>query len=424
MKVLVIGGGGREHTIVWKLAQSPSVSCVHWTPGNAAARPGSKVVIQSVKADNVRALADLAQQEKIDLAIAGPEAPLVAGVGDEFQRRGLAIFGPSRQGAQLEGSKVFSKQFFLKHGVPTGRAVIFSDFNEALAHVRRQPKPLVIKADGLAAGKGVTVCADDHEAEQALDEAMRQKVFGESGRQVLVEECLSGPEVSVHAITDGRAYRLLVSAQDHKRALDGDHGPNTGGMGAYSPAPIFTPELEARVRTEIFDRTLAGLRAEGIPYCGVLYAGLMLTKDGPKILEYNCRLGDPETQVLLTRLDGDLAAILMAACRGGLEGVEMKWKREAAVCVVLAAGGYPGPYRKGDAIGGLEEAARLDGVHIFHAGTALHENKVVTAGGRVLGVTAIGANLRDAIHRAYQAADTIQFEGKQCRRDIAAKACP
>ncbi len=422
MKILVIGGGGREHTLAWKLAQDEQVSRIFWSPGNAAARLPQKVEICNVRADDVHALADLAVKEKVDLTVVGPEAPLVAGVADEFHQRGLRIFGPTRQGAQLEGSKVFSKQFFLKHGVPTGRAGIFSDMDEALAFARKQPKPLVVKADGLAAGKGVIICANDAEAEKALREIMEQKVFGEAGQQVLVEECLSGPEVSVHAITDGTHYKVLASAQDHKRALDGDRGPNTGGMGTYSPAPIFTPELESRVRKEVFDRTLEGLKADGIPYCGVLYAGLMLTKDGPKILEYNCRFGDPETQVIFTRLENNLASVLSAACDGKLGSVDLRWKSDAAVCVVIAAGGYPGNYRKGDVIDGLDDASRCDGTQVFHAGTTLKDGRIITTGGRVLGVTALGKNHRQAVDHAYGAVKKIRFEGMQYRRDIAAKA--
>lgn len=422
MNVLVIGGGGREHALVWKLAQSGCVRRILWAPGNPSATVSAKVELRPTKMEDIAGLADLAEREAIDLTVIGPEGPLVSGLGDELRRRKLRAFGPSRDGARLEGSKVFSKRFFLKHGVPTGRAEIFTAFKDALAYARAQPKPLVIKADGLAAGKGVIICSNDAEAERALREIMEAKIFGAAGQQVLVEECLTGPEVSVHAITDGKTYRLLASAQDHKRVFDGDRGPNTGGMGTYSPAPIFTPELERRVRAEVFDRTLAGLRADGIPFCGVLYAGLMLTPDGPKILEYNCRFGDPETQVILPRLKNDLAAVLLAACDGNLESITLEWRSEAAVCVILAAGGYPGSYSKGDSIRGLEAAATQKETHVFHAGTALAGNHVVTAGGRVLGVTALGKDLREAVARAYHAADMIQFEGRHCRRDIAAGA--
>lgn len=422
MNVLVVGGGGREHTLVWKLAQSPKVRRLLWSPGNPAAPCEPKVEKPAVAADDLPGLVTLAESAKVDLTVVGPEAPLVAGLADEFRRRGLKVFGPGRDGARLEGSKVFSKRFFLKHGVPTGRAEAFTNFDVALAFARKQPKPLVVKADGLAAGKGVIICRDDTEAECALAQVMREKAFGDAGREALVEECLTGPEVSVMAITDGKDFRILASAQDHKRIFDRDEGPNTGGMGAYSPAPIFTPELEKRVRTEVFERTLAGLKAEGIPFCGVLYAGMMLTPDGPKILEYNCRFGDPETQVVLPRLKNDLAEVLLAACEGRLGKVALDWTPEPAVCVVLAAGGYPGAFRKGDPISGLDTAAAKPDASVFHAGTALKEGKVVTNGGRILGVTALGPTLRDAVDRAYAAADLIAFDKKHCRRDIAARA--
>jgi len=422
MKVLVIGGGGREHALVWKLAQSRSVKRILWSPGNPAAQAGPKVETHCVKVEDINGLVDLAEKSRVDLTVVGPEKPLVAGVSDEFQRRGLKIFGPTRQSARLEGSKVFAKQFFLKYGVPTGQAGIFSDCSKAIQYARQQPKPLVVKADGLAAGKGVIICQNDSEAEGALRQIMEEKVFGDAGRQVLVEECLSGPEVSVHFITDGRGYHVLAGAQDHKRALDGDQGPNTGGMGAYSPAPIFTSEMEARVRREIIERTLDGLRGEGMPYCGVLYAGLMLTPDGPKILEYNCRLGDPETQVILPRLQGDLAQICLAACDGRLDSVKPRWRSDSSVCVALAAAGYPGSYRQGDVIRGLDRVSKQEKVCVFHAGTSLLNGEVATSGGRVLGVTALGANLKSAVERVYRAVDQIQFEGKHFRRDIAAKA--
>jgi phosphoribosylamine---glycine ligase len=422
MKVLVIGGGGREHTLVWKLSQSPSVTQILWSPGNPAATSDPKVQFHSIPVENIQGLADLAQQEKIDLTVVGPEIPLVLGISDEFQKRGLTIFGPTKRAAQLEGSKVFSKEFFLKYKIPTGKAEIFTDFEVALKYAKSQPKPLVVKADGLAAGKGVIICRDDQEIAQALSEIMQKKVFGESGQRVLIEECLSGPEVSVHAITDGSSYQLLASAQDHKRALDHDLGPNTGGMGTYSPAPIFDTQLEKQVRVEIFDRTIAGLKAEGIPFCGVLFAGLMITEDGPKILEYNCRFGDPETQVILPRLQNDLAEVLLATCRQQSNKIQLTWKNESAVCVVLAAGGYPGSYKKGDVIQGLDAASQSQGVQVFHAGTTLKDKQVVTSGGRVLGVTALGSGIKQAIERAYGAADKIQFKEKHYRRDIAARA--
>jgi phosphoribosylamine---glycine ligase len=422
MNVLVVGSGGREHALVWKFAQSPSVQRVLWAPGNPAAKVSEKVQIRNVPAEDIQGLLQLAKSEKVDLTMVGPEAPLVLGIGDLFRKEGLAIFGPNKDGAQLEGSKVFSKKFFLKHKIPTGRAEVFTKFSEAAAYAKKQPKPIVIKADGLAAGKGVIICKDDAEAEKALEDILKKKVFGDAGSQVLIEECLSGPEVSVHALTDGKSFKILASAQDHKRALDGDHGLNTGGMGAYSPAPIFTEEIYHRVHKEIFERTLQGLKAEGISYCGVLYAGLMLTKEGPKILEYNCRFGDPETQVILTRLEADFANVLLSATQGKLGEVEMNWKEEPSVCVIMAAGGYPGSYNKGDEISGLESLDSRSDVQVFHAGTALKDGKVVTAGGRVLGVTALGKDLHDAVRSVYSAVDLIQFQNRHFRKDIAAKA--
>jgi len=422
MKVLVIGGGGREHAIVWKLSQSSSVDRIFWTPGNPAAKVAAHVSIPSLNTNDFSALADFAKKEHVDLTVVGPEAPLVAGISEIFQNRGLAIFGPTKAGAQLEGSKVFSKEFFLKHKIPTGRARAFSNYEEALAYSKMQPKPLVLKADGLAAGKGVVICVQQEEVQSHLAQIMKERIFGEAGQKVLIEECLTGTEVSIHAITDGKSYQMLPSVQDHKRVFDHDEGPNTGGMGTYSPAPIFTPALEERVRREVFDRTLTGLREEGVPYCGVLYAGLMLTPEGPKILEYNCRFGDPETQVLMMRLKSDLGQALLAACRGELDRVRLDWSSEAAVCVILAANGYPGPFKKGDVIRGLDAAAARPHSFVFHAGTTVNGRDVVTQGGRVLGVTARGADLREAIRRAYEAADLIQFDGKHCRRDIGSKA--
>lgn len=422
MNVLVIGGGGREHALTWKLCESPSVSKVFWAPGNPATPKHSKLEHRSIKQDDFAALIKLAKDEQIELTVVGPEAPLVAGVANEFQKNKLRIFGPTQSGAQLEGSKVFSKKFFLKHQIPTGKAEIFSELQPAIAYAQKQPKPIVIKADGLAAGKGVIICKSDQEAEQALREIMEQKIFGDAGKQVLVEECLSGPEISIHAITDGNSYELLATAQDHKRAFDGDQGPNTGGMGTYSPAPLLSPSLEKQIREEIFDRTLAGFKKDGIEYCGVLYAGLMITQDGPKILEYNCRLGDPETQVILSRLENDLAQVLKLTCDGKLKEVHLQWKSESAVCVVLAAGGYPGNYSKGDFITGLEKVSKIPLTQVFHAGTTWQNESVVTSGGRVLGVTSLGNTLNQAISSAYKAVDLIEFRGKQYRTDIAAKA--
>jgi phosphoribosylamine---glycine ligase len=421
MNVLVIGSGGREHTLAWKLCESPSVSKVFWAPGNPATSKHPKLECRPIKQDDFAALIRLVKDENVELTVVGPEAPLVAGISDEFRKHKLRIFGPTKNGAQLEGSKIFSKKFFLKYGIPTGKATLFSDLKEALQFIKQHPKPLVVKADGLAAGKGVVVCQTEAEAETAVRDRMEKKIFGEAGSQILIEECLTGPEVSVHAITDGKSYKLLPTAQDHKRVWDNDQGPNTGGMGAYSPAPLLSDELEKRIREEVFDRTLSGLQKEGIEYCGTLYAGLMLTKDGPKMIEYNCRFGDPETQVIFTRLESDLAEVLKLTCDGRLNEIELKWKPESSVCVVLAAGGYPGEYPKGDVISGLEKTSSLPGTQVFHAGTTLQNSSVVTSGGRVLGVTALGSTLKQAIASAYKAVDLIEFKGKQYRTDIASK---
>jgi len=421
MKILVIGSGGREHALVWKLAQSKLATKIFCAPGN----PGIAQLAECVPIapTDIAKLADFVQLKCIGLTVVGPEAPLCAGIVDYFQARRLRIFGPSKTGAQLEGSKVFSKKFFLKHGVPTGRAEIFTDANAARACVRSWGAPVVVKADGLAAGKGVIVAKTVAEAEQAIADIMEKKVFGAAGDQLIVEECLVGEEASVMALTDGKCFRILAAAQDHKRIGDGDTGPNTGGMGAYSPTPVIDKIPTEQLRN-IFERTLAGLQADGIDYRGVLYAGIMLTKDrGPMLLEYNCRFGDPETQVVLPRMDFDLAEACRAVADGALGEMTLNWKPEAAVCVVLASGGYPGDYAKGKLITGLDEAAKLPGVTVFHAGTKAGPNGgVVTDGGRVLGVTALGDGIAGAVSRAYEAVARIRFDGMQYRRDIAARA--
>jgi phosphoribosylamine--glycine ligase len=416
MKILVIGSGGREHALVWKLAQSKLATKIFCAPGN----PGIAQVAECVPiaATDIAKLADFVQLKCIGLTVVGPEAPLCAGIVDYFKARRLRIFGPSQAGARLEGSKVFSKRFFLKHGVPTGRAEIFTDANAARACVRQWGAPVVVKADGLAAGKGVIVAQTIEQAEQAIADIMEKKVFGAAGDQLIVEECLVGEEASVMAITDGKCYRILAAAQDHKRIGDGDTGPNTGGMGAYSPIGL---EVDAK---EIFDRTLAGLQADGIDYRGVLYAGIMLTKErGPMLLEYNCRFGDPETQAVLPRMDFDLAEVCRVTADGKLGEMTLDWKPQAAVCVVMASGGYPGDYAKGKVISGLDAAAKLPGVTVFHAGTkAGAGGGIVTDGGRVLGVTALGDGIEGAVKRAYEAVAQIRFDGMQYRRDIAARA--
>ncbi len=416
MKVLVIGGGGREHALAWKLSQSPRVSTVLCAPGN----PGMQG-IQTVPISDMHALCDLAVKERIDLTMVGPEAPLCDGIVDLFRSRGLRIVGPDREAARLEGSKAFAKAFMNRHGIPTAAAAVFTDSAAALDYVRTQSVPVVIKADGLAAGKGVIIAATIAEAEAAVRTCF-EGAFGEAGKTVVVEECLVGEEASILALTDGTCFVPLASSQDHKRIGDGDTGPNTGGMGAYSPAPVVTPELWKTIEREVLERFVRGCRAEGMDYRGVIYAGIMVTAQGPKVLEFNVRFGDPETQAVLMRLDSDLAEALVATADGKLQGVELAWSDDPAVCVVMAAGGYPGTYAKGAIISGLEGAAATGAV-VFHAGVSRNsDGRLVTQGGRVLGVTARGATLRDAVAKAYRAVDCIHWDGATCRRDIAAKA--
>lgn len=415
MKILVIGSGGREHALVWKLAQSKLATKLFCAPGN----PGIAQLAECVPlgVTDIEKLAAFALDKKIDLTVVGPEAPLCAGIADVFQSKGLRVFAPNRAASQLEGSKVFSKKFLLRHSVPTAKAEVFTDANAARTCVRKWGAPVVVKADGLAAGKGVIVAQSVVEAEQAITDIMEKKVFGAAGDQLIVEECLVGEEASVMALVDGNCYRILAVSQDHKRIGDNDTGPNTGGMGAYSPIGL---EIDA---TPVFDRTLAGLKADGIDYRGVLYAGLMLTKQGPMVLEFNCRFGDPETQVVLPRMDFDLVEACIATAEGRLDKMTLNWKREAAICVVLAAGGYPGNYAKGKPINGLAAAAKLPNVTVFHAGTKHGtDGAVLTDGGRVLGVTALGDGIAGAVKRAYEAIGHIHFDGMQYRRDIAARA--
>ncbi len=420
MKVLIIGGGGREHALVWKLAQSKRVTKLYCAPGNAGIAQQAECV--PIAATDIGQLVALAVKEQIDFTVVGPEAPLCAGIVDALQAKGLRVFGPTKRAAQLEGSKVFCKQILLQAGVPTGRAEIFEEAGKARAYLRKTGAPVVVKADGLAAGKGVIVAESVAEAEQAIGDMLERRIFGDAGKRILLEECLSGAEASVMALVDGKTFRVLASAQDHKRIYDNDAGPNTGGMGAYSPTPAVLKKHQP-VIDQVFERTLAGLRAQGIEFRGVMYAGLMLTQDGPKVLEFNARFGDPETQAVLPRLDSDLLDALEATAAGRLAEVELRWKKDAAVCVVLAAGGYPGSYQKGKPITGLKEAEALANVSVFHAGTRRGgKGAIVTDGGRVLGVTALGADIAGAVTRVYEAVERIHFDGAQYRRDIAARA--
>ncbi len=418
MKVLVVGSGGREHTLCWKLAQSRKLDELYCAPGNAGIAGIAKCV--PVSADNISELKALCKIEEIDLVVVGPEAPLVAGIVDRFQAEGLRVFGPLKDAAQLEGSKAFAKKFMAGNNIPTASFGIYQDHDKALSALGNYTFPLVIKASGLAAGKGVIICADRNEAETTLCEMMIDSRFGDAGASVVIEECLEGEEASILAITDGRDYVCLTPSQDHKRLLDGDEGPNTGGMGAYAPAPVITPDLQARIEEDILIPTLTGLEKRGSEYSGCLYIGLMITASGPKVLEYNCRFGDPETQAVLPMLKSDLLDLMVATTDGRLGDHQVEFHDGAAVTVVLASGGYPGSYEKGKPITGLDSVP--EGVIVFHAGTAEKDNQIVTSGGRVLGVTAQSESLQNALDLAYSGIDAIEFEGKFFRKDIAQRA--
>jgi phosphoribosylamine--glycine ligase len=420
MKVLVIGGGGREHAIVWKLSQSKSVDKIYCCPGNAGIADIAECIDTSQ--DDFRALLDFVKYEWIDLTIVGPEMPLSKGIVDLFEKEGRRILGPTRAAAQLESSKVFSKDLMRSHGIPTADYKVFTSYLHAEEYVKFKGAPIVIKADGLAAGKGVFVAATVDEAMDALRQIMKEKAFGKAGDRVLIEDCLRGEEASFMAFTDGKTIVPMVSSQDHKRIHNNDKGPNTGGMGAYSPAPVITGQLQEVVMEKIMKPTVRALKAEGIPYKGILYAGLMIDKGRPYVLEFNCRFGDPETQPVLSRLQSDLMEVAMAVTNERLSEIKIEWKKDPSVCVVLSAEGYPGRYKKGDPITGIEEANRLQDVHVFHAGTAFKDSDVVTAGGRVLGVTATGESISAAKKRAYEAIRKIHFRGMHYRTDIADRA--
>ena len=421
MKILVIGGGGREHALVWKLRQSPRVSEIFCAPGNAGIAQIATCV--DLPINDHAGLQEFARTNSIGLTVVGPDDALAAGIVDAFQAAGLRIFGPTQAAARLESSKVFAKDFMQRHGLPTARWGAFSTSHEALRFAETLPCPLVVKADGLALGKGVIIAQTQAEAAQAIVEIMDLRCFGEAGRQVVIEEFLIGEECSIHALVDGENYLLFPGAQDHKRAHDGDAGPNTGGMGTFSPpARLLTPELERRIRTEILDPFMAGLVKDRLRFQGMLFPGLMITSEGPRLLEFNCRFGDPETQVLLARLDSDLLELLEATLDQDLARITPRWSACSAVCVIMASGGYPGKYPLALPITGLEEAA----LHalVFHAGTKMRDGEFVTSGGRVLGVTALGADLPAARANAYAAVEKVRFEGAQFRRDIAVKGLP
>jgi phosphoribosylamine--glycine ligase len=420
MNVLVIGNGGREHALAWKIQQSPRVKRIFAAPGNAGIAAVADLV--PLAADDVAALARFARDERVDLTVVGPELPLTLGIADEFHRHGLRIFGPTREAAQLEGSKAFAKELLRRHEIPTGFFSVFADADEAVRYVSEVGVPIVVKTDGLAAGKGVFICQTVKEAEDAINEVMRTRIFGDAGERVVVEEYLEGEEVSFIALTDGRSVLPMATSQDHKRAYDGETGPNTGGMGAYSPAPIVTPALQERIVRGIMQPVVTALRDAKIDFRGVLYAGLMITESGPKVLEFNARFGDPECQALMVRLKSDLVPLIEACIDGRLAETDAEWDERAAACVVLAAAGYPGNYEKGKMIRGLDALRGWQNGFVFHAGTAQRDNTVVTNGGRVLGVTALGAGIREAVQEAYWAVEQIHWDGIQYRRDIGHRA--
>jgi phosphoribosylamine---glycine ligase len=428
MRLLVVGSGGREHALVWKLAQSPHASRIVCAPGNAGiaaerlARSGAPVECAAVGAEDVPGLLALARAERIDLTIVGPDNPLALGIVDRFEAEGQRIWGPRRDAARFESSKVFAQRFMERHGIPTAAAGTFDDARAAKRFAAELGGRCVVKADGLALGKGVLICSSAADAERAIERIMVERAFGESGARIVIQEFLEGIEVSLHALCDGRSAKLFPTAQDHKRALDGDRGLNTGGMGTYSPTPFLDEAGLADVGARILEPFLRGCEAEGIDYRGILYPGVMLTASGPRVLEFNVRFGDPETQVYLTRLESDLLELLDASASGTLERTSIAWSPLASVCVVMASGGYPGEYAKGLPILGLDEAGTLPATKVFHAGTALVDGRIVTSGGRVLGVTALGADLRAARAAAYEAVERIHFEGAHFRRDIGHRA--
>jgi len=423
MNILIVGGGGREHALAWKATQSPLADRVFVAPGNGGTAREAGVTNLTIAAEDLDGLLAFAKNQRIDLTIVGPEAPLVAGLVDRFQAAGLACLGPTQGAAQLEGSKTFTKDFLKRHGIPTAAYGSFTELEAALTYLRQVGAPIVVKADGLAAGKGVILAADLATAEAAVRDMLAGNRFGTAGHRVVIEEYLQGEEASFIALVGQGQILPLASSQDHKARDDGDRGPNTGGMGAYSPAPVVTPELHERIMAEVMGPTVAGMAAEGLPYTGFLYAGLMIGADGtPKVLEYNCRCGDPETQPILLRLKSDLVELCLAALKGHLGEMTADWDPRAALGVVMAAGGYPDDYEKGHVISGLESAALVPDTKVFHAGTALVDGQILTSGGRVLCVTALGATVGQAQARAYQAVDRIHWRDGFCRSDIGHRA--
>jgi phosphoribosylamine--glycine ligase len=418
MKILVIGSGGREHALCWKIKQSPKAAKLYCAPGNGGISALAECV--NIKADDIAGLLKFAKENQVDLTVVGPEVPLVLGIVDLFEGEGLRIFGPSKAAARLEGSKVYAKSFMKRWEIPTANYAAFTDLKPALAGLKDFILPVVVKADGLAAGKGVIICQTLEEAEAALKTIMAERVFKDAGKKVVIEEFLVGEEASILAVADGKDFLILESSQDHKRIFDNDEGPNTGGMGAYSPAPVVTPARMEEIAAKVIKPVIDGMADEEAPFKGILYAGIMVTADGPKVLEFNTRFGDPETQAVLPRLKSDLVEVMLAACEGRLAGLKLEWDPQPCVCVVMAAGGYPGDYSTGQAISGLDSVS--DGAVVFHAGTKKDGAQIVTSGGRVLGVTSLGDNIAVAIQSAYAVVEKISFDGCQYRKDIGKKA--
>jgi phosphoribosylamine--glycine ligase len=423
MKVLVVGSGGREHALVWKLSQSPVVRKLYAAPGNAGMHRRAELV--DLAPDRVKDLAEFAARQRIDLTVVGPEVPLTLGIVDEFQKKRLRIFGPSKAASQIEGSKAFAKQFMQRHHIPTASFMVFEDPGQAKTFLNSAAYPLVIKADGLAAGKGAVVCHHKDEAASTIDRMMVAQEFGRAGERVVIEKFLEGDEVTVMAFTDGKTVVPMVSSQDHKAVGDGGQGPNTGGMGAYAPTRVVDGRMMQQIQEEILEQTISGLAQEDCAFKGVLYAGLMITRQGPKVIEFNCRFGDPETQVVLPLLDGDLVEIFLSIIEGELKLANVQWREGAAACVILASGGYPGPYEKGLPITGLRAARdKTDDLFYFHSGTRWVKDHYVTDGGRVMGITAVGKDVAVAVSRAYQEVERIRFDGMHYRRDIGFKSLP
>lgn len=419
MRILVIGSGGREHALCWKLSQSPKAEEIYCSPGNG----GTSTCATNVDIDisEHRNVIDFCKEKGIDLVVVGPEAPLAVGLADDLEAENIKVFGPSYAGARMESSKIFAKEIMGRYNVPTASFRVFDDFKKAWEHINTMTVPMVVKAYGLAAGKGVIIAQTTEEAVSAAERMLVEKEFGSAGQRIIVEEFLEGEEASIIVVTDGENIIPLATSQDHKRVFDGDKGPNTGGMGAYSPAPVIDSELEAEIMKKIIRPTVEGMKNEGINYKGVLYAGIMMTADGPKVLEYNVRFGDPETQAILPRMKSDLADLLMATAEGDLSGIKVEWDPRECVCVVLTAGGYPAGYEKGNEITGIMDAAN-EGAIVFHAGTRTEDGIPVTSGGRVLGVAGLGEGIRQAVSNAYNAADKIHFDGMHYRKDIGYRA--